>query len=214
MSLTERERETRRIYDERPYEWLDVSGGRDRNFWQGEMKFFMKNLGRGKSIIELGCGPATDGKWLLEAGCRNVTSIDYSFGMLKMAQDVLGGACKKPVLARMDMYELGFPKNTFDGFWASASLLHLEEPWDALREISRVLKSGGLGFVSVKEGTGEKVNPKTGYYFKYYSRAQFSFLLRGAGFYILDSRIRENQNHNWLTFFVQKPGWQKSTRLL
>lgn len=215
MGLTERELATRQNYDEKAYEWLNVSGGRDRPcFWQKEMDAFMSLLGKSKSVIELGCGPATDGKYLLESGCKSVVSIDYSSGMLKMARDVLQAAPQKPVLAQMDMYNLTFPKNTFDGFWATASFLHLENPWQAVREANRVLKPGGFGFLSIKEGEGEKVDPRTGYYFHYFSKFSFSSfgsILSTSGFNIVSSEVREAPNHNWLTYIVQKQVW-KHTR--
>lgn len=209
MILTEREVQTKENYDEHCYEWLEVSGGRDRSgYWKEEMKIFMDYLGRGKKVIELGCGPATDGKYLLQAGCSKVLSTDYSKGMLKMAQDVLGGTELKPNLLQTDMYNLSFSDDSFDGFWATASMLHLEKPQRAVAEAKRILKPGGVGFISVKEGEGERVDSKTGYYFRYHSQSgpgSFEELLTESGFSILKSVLRPASPYNWLTYFVQKP---------
>ena len=60
-----------------------------------------------------------------------------------------------------DMRAIPFADASFDGVWASASLLHLprSELAVALREINRILRSDGLLFASVKTGTHDIVWP-------------------------------------------------------
>lgn len=55
------------------------------------------------------------------------------------------------------MRALGFADSTFDGLWVCASFLHIprEEALAALGGFRRVLRPGGLLYLSVKEGEGE-----------------------------------------------------------
>lgn len=200
MSLTENEIHTRQLYDEKAEEWLKFSGGRDRKFyWQKEFDDFWWNLPIEGKILEIGCGPATDGKYMKEALLRSV-SFDYSRSMLKIARELNPSSD----LIEMDMYKMGLPSNHFDGFWAAASILHLENPERALKEIHRVTKNGGTGFISVKEGEGEGIDSRTGYYFKYYSLESFTKILQKSGFEILKDAKREGTpSHAWLTYIVR-----------
>ena len=205
---TEKEKQTREIYDSRSYEWLEYSGGKDRAcFWQEELSSFLDHLGQGKRVLEVGCGPATDGKYLLGGGCRDVVSIDYSSGMLKMAGEILPPASGRPDLCQMDAYHLGFPPESFDGFWATAVFVHLADPEVSLNEIHRVLKPAGYGLISVKEGQGERIDQRTGYYFHDYPGSgpgNFPSILSETGFQVVESGVRQYPGRNWLTYLVQK----------
>lgn len=205
--LTEREKKNRLIYDTRPYEWLNASGGKDRAcFWQEEMSSLMDCLGTDQKVLEIGCGPATDGKYLLESGCKEVVSVDYSAGMLQIAKEIQPPGAGKPDLCRMDAYHLAFPRQSFDGIWASALFVHLENPEVALEEIHRVLKPAGYGFISVKEGVGERIDERTGYYFRDYPESgpgNFPSYLSKAGFNVIESKVRPGYGRNWLTYLIR-----------
>ena len=200
MPLTERERQTLEKYDVSAREWLDHSGGPDRPcFWQDELKEFVSKLGEKKLVIELGCGPATDGKFLSQSG-EIVLSTDYSETMLAIAEEL------NPFgyYAKMDMQNLYLPDNLFDGFWATACILHLEEPDKALKEIVRVTKNGGVGFITVKEGDGEQIDPRTGYFFRYYQHPEFIRKLQRVGLDTFQSARRPGSpEHDWLTYLVR-----------
>ena len=200
MSLTEREKETQVQYDLSAREWLERSGGAERpGFWPEEMRQFIENLRGEKSVLEVGCGPATDGRFLEKAGAK-VISMDYSAAMLGLAREINPQA----VLSKMDMHNLGFKDNTFDGFWATACLLHLENPDRAVRELIRVTKHGGVGFISVKEGDGENVDQRTGYYYHYHRDPDFVRKLGYMGLEtILSGRKAGTPNHDWLTYLVK-----------
>lgn len=199
MSLTEKESATMRRYDANAAEWLEYSGGPDRKcFWEGEMEVF-QNLIQGHKVIELGCGPATDGKYLRKSGLT-VSSIDYSKGMLDLAKK-LG---TNDILTLADMYALPFESNGFDGFWATASLLHLEKPQKALSEIHRVTSNQGVGFITVKEGEGVAVDPRTGYLFRYFGNLEFQKVLMENRMQVLSvGRKNGTKDHDWLMYLVK-----------
>ncbi|MCX6704883.1 MAG: class I SAM-dependent methyltransferase [Candidatus Woesebacteria bacterium] len=149
--------------------------------------------------MEVGCGPATDGKYLNKLGA-NVLSTDYSETMLSIAKELN----PQGHFMKMDMQDLHFKDNSFDGFWATACLLHLEDPDKAIRELVRVTKKGGVGFISIKEGDGKEVDPRTGYFFRYYHHPEFVRKLSRLGVQTIRSgRKAGSPNHDWLTYLVR-----------
>ena len=59
------------------------------------------------------------------------------------------------------LYDLDFLQNSFDGFWAAASLLHVPKSrlHLALNSIKSVVRKPGAGFISIKEGKDEEYLP-------------------------------------------------------
>lgn len=200
MPLTEKERLTQQKYDASAESWLEHSGGKDRPcFWNKEMNKFFPLLTGDRKVLEVGCGPATDGKYLIEKGIECI-STDYSSGMLKLAQELK----TNNQLLQMDIQDLAFADNSFDGFWTTACLLHLENPEKAINELLRVTKNEGIGFITIKEGDGEFVDPRTGYYFRYYKHSDFVRKLRHFGLETFDSGKKAGTpNHDWLTYLVR-----------
>lgn len=82
---------------------------------------FKKLLPRGK-ILEIGCGPGIDAKNLIKNGFEYV-GIDASEEFIKLAKK----ANPKAEFIEMLAEELDFTINTFDGFWSSATLLHIKK---------------------------------------------------------------------------------------
>ncbi|KKQ47507.1 hypothetical protein A3K29_02245 [Candidatus Collierbacteria bacterium RIFOXYB2_FULL_46_14] len=201
MRLTEKEANTRDQYNKNASEWLKYSGGEKRPcFWSAEMKDFVSYLS-GSTVLDLGAGPATDSSYLREFGL-DVISTDYSRSMLGIAHSL----DPKLNLVESNTYLSPFKNNSFDGVWFCASLLHLENPNLAMLEVKRLLKEKGICFVSVKQGTGDKVDPKTGYYFKYFLDEELQHLFGLTGFDILKSQSREGTvGHPWLTYQLIKP---------
>ncbi|QQG38992.1 MAG: class I SAM-dependent methyltransferase [Candidatus Woesearchaeota archaeon] len=114
------------------------------------VNIFLKHL-TGKKILDLGAGTGNYGKAMKEKG-YDVICIDNSEEMVKKCR-------QKGLIAKvMDIEELDFPENTFDGVCASASLIHIPKAnlEKVLKSIKRVLKPGGLFYVGVQTGDGEK----------------------------------------------------------
>ena len=81
--------------------------------------FFIQNL-KGQKILDIGCGPGRDAKYFSENGLE-VTGIDLTSNFVKMASQNVPNA----KFIQMDMRNLDFAENTFDGIWACASFLHI-----------------------------------------------------------------------------------------
>lgn len=200
MSLTQNEDNTRSKYNQNAPEWLKASGGEKRPcYWPKEMELFVELL-KGDKVLDLGSGPATDSTYLKEFGL-SVYSTDYSRGMLNIGKKLNPSLS----LIESDTYASPFSDNAFDGIWFCASLLHLEHPEKALAEVNRLLKPEGVCFVSVKQGEGEKIDEKTGYYFNYFNSEELESLFESAGFSVVFSAVREGTpNHPWLTYHLKK----------
>jgi hypothetical protein len=108
-----------------------------------------------------------------------------------------------------------FGKDSFDGFWAAASLLHIEKSGikDVLYGIRQVVKPDGIGFISVKKGRGEGIVSQTrdGWvaedkrFFAYYQLQEFSQTLQDAGFtpMLSGESDRNIGDTKWLEFTVR-----------
>lgn len=167
---------------------------------------FRKYLPKGK-ILEIGFGGGRDAKKLEEAGYEYV-GVDVSTGFLKEARK------NNPNLTFLlqDVYQLNF-SFLFDGFWCAATLLHIPKSRinKALKNIHKIIKPNGIGFICIKEGKGDLIAKKKEIegqimktYFSYYQQDEFSQILTSNKFSILKtSRRPVSIKTTWLNFFVK-----------
>ncbi len=160
-------------------------------------------------MIEIGTGGARDAPLLIQRGYGYVGS-DISLGLIRLARKKLPGV----QIVHQSVYELDFGSRQFDGFWASAVLLHIPRTRidEALTRIRTVLRGGGIGFISLKEGNGEALerwegadSDVHGRLFVYYSREAFTEILKQNNFEIIDFIYHPmSEKTTWLCFFVRK----------
>ena len=157
---------TRKMYNRTAFEYAETHF--DSTVLKKQYYTFM-TLCKGKLILDVGCGPGRDVKYLMMNGYQ-VIGIDYSDGMLKEAKRRV----PKGDFRKMDMRNLKFEKNTFDGIWACGSVIHIpkSEVKKVLIGFNRVLKPNGILYMCLKKGEGEELeNRKNGNkkFFAYYS---------------------------------------------
>lgn len=160
----------------------------------------IQHAGHGAHVIDVGCGTGRDMAWLETHGVT-VTGIDLSSGMIAYARRYVKGA-----LLLMDMRNLAFHSARFDGAWCCASLLHLpkSEAPDTLKEIRRVLKSGGMLILSVQEGNGE--GWEDGYvegakrFFARYAVDEMKAILSDSQFAVRETSSSHAGTRDWLSF--------------
>lgn len=147
---------------------------------------FLKKLPSGARILDIGCGPGTFTKYLLEKGF-NVEGIDLSEEMIKIAKVKVPKANFK----LMDMRRISYPGNFFDGLLAAYSLIHIptEEMIDTLRGFKKILKPNGSMMIIVQGGEPDKfVNEplKKGekIFINFFTKERLSKLVAQAGFEI------------------------------
>ncbi|MFH1704711.1 MAG: class I SAM-dependent methyltransferase [Patescibacteria group bacterium] len=180
------------------------------HFWIEEFEEY-KKLIDGNKVVDIGCGAGRDASIFIGDGF-DYTGIDASEGMLKVAR----GRVPDGTFLLMDFYHLDFAPETFDGFWAAASLLHVpkKEVGEVLTEIKKITKQNGAGFISIKEKTDKneviiqenKYGVEIARYFAFYEQDEFKGILERNGFKVIKmSKKQENDERKtvWLCYFVR-----------
>ncbi|MBI2451002.1 MAG: class I SAM-dependent methyltransferase [Parcubacteria group bacterium] len=187
----------------------DYSAGHFAHFRVEEFDFY-KSIINGKKVIDLGCGAGRDAAVFVENGF-DYTGIDASEGMLRVASERV----PKGKFQKMDFSKTTFQDGEFDGFWAAASFLHIpkKDVVGVLQETKRIIKNGGVGFISVKEKNGmdEGMINENKYggisrYFSFYTQDEFKNLLEQNGFSVLkmSTHVEDDERKtNWLCYFVK-----------
>lgn len=136
------------------------------------------------TVGDLGCGGGRDLKEFRRRGFSAI-GMDRSEPMVRIAK----ANSAAPVLLG-DLRALPFSSRSFDGLWISASLPHLRrlDIGISLNEAHRTLRRPGILFASVKVGRGQRRDPD-GRWFTYFSKRQFSEIVRSAGFAIENLQI-------------------------
>ena len=107
--------------------------------WARRVKMLSKHLGLGMSVLELGCGTGYFTRELARSGAE-IVAIDVSPELLEIARANCSASSVRYEI--QNAYDLSYPDAVFDSVVGSSVLHHLEIN-EALREIYRVLKSGG-----------------------------------------------------------------------
>lgn len=172
-------------------------------------KEFLKHL-KGKKVLDLGCGPGRDSKYLSDRGLT-IYAIDASKEMVKEAKKI----APKALVSQMDMRKLDFPKNYFDGVWANFSLLHLKkkELPKVVSDIYQILKNEGILFIGLKEGTREQwekeeLDKNLRMFYSYYQKGELVDKVGEAGFKIISAKeIRHlyESDKKIIVLFARKP---------
>jgi SAM-dependent methyltransferase len=159
---------------------------------------FREYLPKGGKILEAGCGL---GRWVfyLRSLGYDVTGIDLAKEALELAKAYDPSA---PIIAR-DILHTSFPDASFDAVISLGVVEHFEEgPQAAFHETLRLLKDGGLFFVTVpiqnlsrsllanrlkelKRWLRKRLNVQYAFEEYRYTRRQFTALLEEAEFEIL-----------------------------
>jgi len=104
----------------------------------------LKHLGlhpKETSILDVGCGAGFLANPLAGEGYQ-VTGIDMSEDSLSVARRF--DSTKSVNYMHADAYSLPFPDHSFDVVTAMDFLEHVEDPASVIKELSRVLKPGGI----------------------------------------------------------------------
>ncbi|MGH2351732.1 MAG: class I SAM-dependent methyltransferase [Chloroflexota bacterium] len=169
----------------------------------GFLDLLRASAGAAPWVLDLGCGAGRDMAWMERQGAR-VAGADLSSGMLSHARRQARG----PVV-QADMRRLPFARETFDGVWCMASLLHLpksDAPL-ALREMRRVLAPGGAIAIGIQEGEGEvweagAYGHPVERFFARYGPEEADVLLAEAGFRVRERGLSTAGTRRWLRFLA------------
>jgi len=106
----------------------------------------MPHLKTGVSVLDCGCGPGSITLGIAElVAPGKVVGVDFGAGRIAGSQS---GAASKAIanvdFLAADSYNLPFAESSFDRVFSHALMEHLADPLRAVKELHRVLKSGGV----------------------------------------------------------------------
>lgn len=169
---------------------------------------FEPYLPAGSLVLDLGCGGGRDSRRFASLG-HQVIALDPCPELLAEARrDTpldLGRRIHYVVGASPDLPIAG---SSCSAIWACASLLHLSRPAmpGALAECHRILTGGGVLWVSVKQGAGERVCD--GRRFTYWEMDPLKRVVQGARFDAMATSERpslDQPDTTWLSVLAKKP---------
>ncbi len=162
---------------------------------------FSKHLRPGGKILELGSATGRDARYFKDKGFEVVCT------------DIIPEAISRLKEEGFETHLFDFREefrsewmNSFDGFFANAVLHHatLEIFESIIKNIPKVLKTGGLVAFSVKAGVGEEVSSeKMGAerYYKFYFKEELESVLIENNFEIINLSFIDN--NKWLFAIVR-----------
>jgi ubiquinone/menaquinone biosynthesis C-methylase UbiE len=179
----------------------------ERGILRKHIDRFATLLSPGSVVCDIGCGPGFDTAVFQDRGF-NAIGLDYSWGMMQAGRSAHGMTHS---FVQVDMRDLPLGKTAVDGLWLCASLLHLprKDVAPALQNFARVLKPGGILYLSVKMGEDARWMPNPYKddllrYFTYWQPETLDPLLIQAGFQIVDGWQNQDNRDSWLVRFAQK----------
>lgn len=208
FELNRNEEITRDSYDALAAEWIRKRG--NATVWVTELEKLSGKLQGKRLIADFGSGSGRDTRLLTNRRCQYI-GVDVSIEMLKQAKRY--ASFHSAVYIAGNITHLCFLPESFDGFLASCSLYHI--PRDrlpgALREIRRVIKPGGPGFIVMREGRGAamvRLSPNDQRLHVYYQLPEFKKILEKEGFTVNEAyrdtrHFRPPQDATvWLCYLV------------
>ena len=191
--------DTIRYYNEHASEYFNSTV--DVDFDQLRKKF-VSFLPEHARIIDIGCGSGRDVKAFCEMGYHAV-GLDASEGLAAEAEAQLG------IEVQVGDMATWIAQEPFDGIWCCAALLHLheEEANAFLQNLHVNLRSGGILFLSVKDGIETGLDEK-GRYMHNYTEQELREILEANDFEFMEidtttDSLGRNGFH-WLNAFSRK----------
>jgi SAM-dependent methyltransferase len=153
---------------------------------------------KSKVVLEAGCGLGAWVIYLRNLGYHHTHGVDNNCAVLRAVKQYDPSA---PIFEG-DICRLPFPNDSVDVYISLGVLEHfIDGPWDALAEARRVLKPGGLLFVTVPLNNLMRrvvTNPLRGLYLDLGAR------LRGRPLYFIEYRYSRNK----IVEIIQKAGFK------
>lgn len=175
-----------------------------------ELEKFINLIPKKGNILDLGCGPGHHSRVFVDNGF-NVEGIDLSTEMISIAKKKVSRANFQV----MDILDLNFEKESFDGIWASASLLHIPKKSlkSVLIQLQSILENDGVLYISLKKGVGSEIIKDNRYggvdkYYVYYLLEEIEKIFASIGFTIIEKEQKEKRGfydtNPWIHLFAQK----------
>jgi ubiquinone/menaquinone biosynthesis C-methylase UbiE len=163
----------------------DYYSHRNLSKFNSELEKFASLLPENAHVLELGCGAGIPtAKFLTERGIK-VTGIDLSETMLNLARKNV----PEGTFIKMDMNDLKFDENSFDGIISVYSLFHIPKKnhFDIFKKAYKLLKHGGILLINsgVSESEGKSNFFGVPMFWSNHSPEYTLKLVKDAGFSII-----------------------------
>ena len=161
---------------------------------------FLSRMKEGGTILDYGSGSGRDSAYFINKGF-SVDSLDGSAEMKAQAERLFGIKVKLSSFLSLE------EKDKYDGIWAQASILHLEEHdlRVALTLIERALKRDGVFYSSFRKGEGDGY--ENGRWYTNMTEGRFLSFLPASLYVekIWESQdVRPGVNRTWLSIICRK----------
>ncbi len=137
--------------DERPANYThghheSVLRGHQRRTADDSAAYLLPHLTPGLSVLDVGCGPGTiTGDLAAHVAPGPVTAVDQFGDVLNVARaEAQRRNLTNVTFGTADVHKLDFADDTFDVVHAHQVLQHVADPVQALREMRRVCRPGGI----------------------------------------------------------------------
>lgn len=197
--LTTEENKTIEYYDQNAVEWSEKhSGG---TMFDQDMKELFNLVPSGR-VLEIGVGGGEDAIKLIKYyGDKNYCGVEPAKGLIKRARE------RNPQASfiQKTIYDMDFPRNSFDVFWVCAMLIHIPKSRlnEALTKIGDCAVDKACGFISVMEGNFDMEESRPGRFYSLWSPEEFERELIKANFSIYSKRrIVPEKGSPWLAYIL------------
>jgi ubiquinone/menaquinone biosynthesis C-methylase UbiE len=173
---------------------------RDLNKFNSELDKFITLLPKNAHVLDVGCGAGIPTAKYLVQRSLNVTGIDISDVMLNMAKENVPSGN----FIKMDMNELKFNENTFDGIISVYALFHVPKKNHSsiFKQFYKILKPGGILLLNTGISESEGINEFFGIpmFWSNYDPQVTLHLVKEAGFSIIFEGvlIRGGEYQYWI----------------
>lgn len=196
--MSDPDQRTLAIYDARAGEYAKLTENDGAPKLQQQ---FARHIPQGGKILDYGCGPGFAASYFAELG-YDVDAFDGSLEMVMLAKT------RPHISVRHLTFQAFSAPNTYDGIWASFSLLHAprSEFPTLLRTIHQALRPSGQLFLGMKLGSGEH-RDDLGRLYSYYSEQELRERLKETGFHWRDHQLGsgkglDGSHSEWILIFA------------
>lgn len=157
----------------------------------------LENIPIEGKILDVGCGIGDNLAPFIEDNIEAV-GIEYSKSSFEIARNILPDKIK---LYHGSATKLPFNSSTFDGIICIEVLEHIDDHWQALREINRVTKLNGFIIISVPYRHWFTSYLKLMGHFRHYTRDMLNTILGDMGFRVIKYLPNYPHWHRFANYF-------------
>ena len=196
---------TLRVYEEQAESFIDL-WGRGRYRIPPLLRKFIRGIPKGSRILDLGCGPGQDMRYLLRRG-YTVVGLDGVWSFLSWAR----AKSKGNLLIQGNLRHLPILPHRFEGIWAAASLIHLKknEVKEILERLHRAVLVGTRLGVTFAYGSRCGIVSHgwvPGRYFSRWRKPELERMVQSTGWCIETIETVSNQERKgrWINLITRK----------